>query len=418
MASDTITAASAPAQPVRDVDFSDPEFLREPWPHLMRLQDEAPVHWSETQRGWIVTRHEDVKACYADRRLAARRVDQFMRAVSPEVVEQLVEVRRFNTLNVNRMDGMDQIRIRTLLLKAFDRGAVRRQEDYIGQIVDEILARCAAEREFDFNKLVGAVLPTALVQRMFDLPDESRELLFKLASDFTAASGAAALTSDLLLRLEATLRSMNEVFAALIHEREQTPGEDVISTLVHARDGLHRLSHEELLVQLTGLVVAGAETTANSLGTQLVRIAQTPELLQRLRDAPECAPALVAELLRYPGTVKCMTRFAAEDIELGGQQIRRGDLIWIMNAAANVDPRVFPDPFRCDIDRENARDSMAFGPGLHHCVGHILARTELAMFFQRAFERFDVEILQQDFDMAPSYIFYGYRSLKVRFTPR
>jgi cytochrome P450 PksS len=89
-----------------------------------------------------------------------------------------------------------------------------------------------------------------------------------------------------------------------------------------------------------------------------------------------------------------------------------------MHAGANVDARHWDDPFTTEIDRENGRDSMAFGPGLHFCVGHILARTELTAFFTRAFKRFDIEILQEEFEMVPSYIFYGYKALKVRFTPR
>jgi cytochrome P450 PksS len=140
--------------------------------------------------------------------------------------------------------------------------------------------------------------------------------------------------------------------------------------------------------------------------------------MQRLRDDPDCAFALTTELLRYPGTVKCMTRYAAEDIELRGQKIAKGDLIWIMNAGANVDTRVFSEPFTTIIDRPNARDSMAFGPGLHFCIGHLLARTELAEFLKRAFRRFDIDILQDDVEMLSSYIFYGFRSLDVRFTAR
>jgi cytochrome P450 PksS len=124
------------------------------------------------------------------------------------------------------------------------------------------------------------------------------------------------------------------------------------------------------------------------------------------------------ELLRYPGTVKCMTRYAAEDIEIRGQKIAKGDLVWIMNGGANIDARVFDDPFVTNIDRPNPKEFMSFGPGLHFCVGHMLARTELKTFLAQAFARFDIEILQKDFAMVPSYIFYGYQELKVCFSPR
>lgn len=408
----------SPRDSVRDVSFADPAFLANPWRDIQRLQTEAPVYWSENQRGWIISRHADVKAAYSDPRLSAARVSQLFRDIPPEIVAQLEGVRKYTGLLVNRLDGEQHMRIRSLMLKAFDRGSVKKIESFIGEVVERVLDTCEAEREFDFAKVVGAVLPTTIMQRMFDLPDEYRPLLFSLASDFTSASAAATVTPELLLKLERSIRRLNEVFNELIAVREKHLGDDLISMLVHARDGLHRLDHDETLAQLHGLVVAGAETTANSLGTQLAHIVRHPALQERLRNDPDAAFNLVTELLRYPGTVKCMTRFAKEDIELHGQVIRKGDLVWIMNVGANVDSSVFANPLATDVDRTNLRDSFAFGPGMHFCIGHILARTELSEFFKRAFLRFNVEILQDNFEMAPSYIFYGYRELRVRFTPR
>jgi cytochrome P450 PksS len=403
---------------IRDVSFADPEFLADPWTPLIRLQEEAPVFYSKNQGGWIISRYDDVRAAFADRRLSAARVDQLFRGMPPELQKQLAAVRLYTGLIVNRLDGRDHTRIRVLMLKAFDRGAIQKVESFIGDVVDEVLDRCEEANEFDFSQLVSAMLPTRVMQRLFDLPDEYRPLLFELASNFTAASSAATVTPELLLQLDRSIRTMNDVFNTFIPQREANPGEDLISMMVHARDGLHKLSNDEMLAQLHGMVVAGAETTAHTLGTQLVKIAEDPALQERLRSDPDCAFNLTTELLRYPGTVKCMTRYAGEDIEMRGQKIAKGDLLWIMHAGANVDARHWDDPFTTEIDRENGRDSMAFGPGLHFCVGHILARTELTAFFTRAFKRFDIEILQEEFEMVPSYIFYGYKALKVRFTPR
>jgi cytochrome P450 PksS len=416
----TLAGLEAGTKPgaVADVSFADPAFLADPWTPLIRLQEEAPVFYSQNQGGWILSRHEDVRNAYADTRLSASRGDQLFRGMPPELREQLEWVGKFGRLNVNRMDAPDHTRIRVLTLKAFGGPTIRKVEGFIGEVVDELLDRCEAEREFDFTQFVAAFLPTRVMQRLFDLPDEYRPLLFEMASNFTAASSAATVTPELLLQLERSIQSMNEVFAEFIPGRERNPGDDLISTMIHARDGLNKLSHDEMLAQLHGMVVAGAETTAHTLATQLVRIAGEPALRDRLRADPDCAFALTTELLRYPGTVKCMTRYAAEDIEIRGQKIAKGDLIWIMNAGANIDARVFDDPFATIIDRPNQREFMSFGPGLHFCVGHLLARTELKVFLARAFARFDIEVLQKDFDMVPSYIFYGYRKLNVRFTPR
>jgi cytochrome P450 PksS len=412
--------ATAPAgtDEIQDVSFADPAFLADPWTPLTRLQREAPVFYSKNQGGWVISRHEDVRACYADRRLSAARGDQFFRGMPPEVLAQTENVRAFNRYNVNRLDGRDHMRVRVLLLKAFDGGAIRKVEQFIGEVVEEVLDECGRLGEFEFLETVSAVLPTRVIQRLLGLPDEYRPMLFNLAAEFTGASSSAAVTPELLIQLDRAIRSINEVFAEFIPLREKEPEEDLISMMVHARDGLNKLSNEEMLFNLVGLVVAGAETTAHSLATQTARIARDPALLQRLRDDPDCAFPLTTELLRYPGTVKCMTRYAAEDIELGGQQIAKGDLLWIMNAGANVDADVFAEPRTTIIDRPNLRDSMGFGPGLHFCIGHMLARTELSEFLKRAFARFDVEILQEEYEMVSSYIFYGFKTLNVRFTPR
>jgi cytochrome P450 PksS len=366
----------------------------------------------------VITRHADVRAAYADRRLSAARINQLFRNIPQDVAERLTSVRLYTGINVNRLDGPDHIRVRSLMLKAFDAGVVRNLQSFIGEVVDDLLDECAAAGEFEFSEMIGARLPATVMCRLFDLPPEYRSVLFDYATVSTNTTAAATVTSELLLRLEDAINEMNRVLNEKIREREVKPGTDLISTMVHARDGLNKLTHDELLAQLLALVVAGAETTAHTLATQLVMFDRNPELLARIRAEPDSAFAIVTELLRFPGTVKCMTRYAAEDIEIGGQNIAKGDLLWIMNASANVDPEVFAHPYRIDIERKNMRDAMSFGPGLHFCVGHMLARTELSEFFKRAYRRFDVEILQDRFEMVPSYIFYGYKNLRVGFRPR
>lgn len=403
---------------VGDVSFGDPAFLMAPWPELLRLQREAPVFFSKNENGWIISSHEHVRACYADRRLLAARGDQFLRGMPPEVAAGTPSLQAFNRYNVNRMDGRDQIRVRSLLIKAFSAGAVQKWAELVQTVVTEVLDECGRLGEFDFIEQVSAVLPTRIIQMLLGVPDEYRSLLFKLASDFTSSSGATSVTPESLFALEKTVSEINEVFAKFIPLREKDPQDDLISMMVHARDGLNKLSHDEMIYNLAGLVIAGAETTAHSLATQTARIARSPELVARLREEPEIAFGLTTELLRYPGTTKCMTRIAGENMELGGQQIARGDLMWIMNAGANVDPAVFDDAFETRLDRPNQEQSMAFGPGLHFCIGHLLARTELSQFLRQAFTRFDIDVLTEHPEMQPSYIFYGFKRLDVRFTPR
>ena len=411
-------ARSARPAEIADVSFADPAFQANPWPTLERLRRDAPIFYSKNQGGWIISRHADVRAAYADRRLSAARINQLFRNIPPDVAERAKSVRLYTGINVNRLDGSDHIRVRSLMLRAFDAGVVRDLSGFIGEVIEGILDKCEAAGEFSFSELVGSQLPTTVMRRLFDLPPEYQSIMFNYASVSTSTTAAAMVTPELLLRLEDAIVNMNGILNEKIRERERNPGTDLISSMVHARDGLNKLTHDELLAQLLALIVAGAETTAHTLAMQLVLFSRHPELRDRVRREPQSTMAIVSEFLRYPGTVKCMTRYAAEDIEMGGQQIAKGDLVWIMNASANVDPDVFPDPYTVDIERKNMRDAMSFGPGLHFCIGHLLARTELSEFFKRALARFDIEIMQDQFEMVPSYIFYGYRDVRVRFMPR
>ncbi|SCW70207.1 Cytochrome P450 [Sphingobium faniae] len=401
-----------------DISFADKAFLHDPWTPLQRLQREARIFFSEKQQGWIISRHEDVRAAYTDRRLSASRTNLWLRGMPQDVVDRVTAMRMFNTLNVNRLDGRDHMRTRTLLMKAFDANTIRYVDSFLGEIVNSVLDDCEARGEFDFVKVVSAVLPAWVTQRLLGLPDSYRSVIFEFASEYIATSTAAKLTPEILLQLDAVIRRTNDMFTDLIAEREQHLGDDIFSRLVHARDGLNRLSHDELLVNLNGLIVGAAETTANTLATQVVEIARRPNLVETLRNQPERAIDIVSELLRLPGTIRCFTRQALEDIEMHGQTIRRGDLVYIMNTAANVDPTVFPNPLEVDIDRPNLRDLMTFSTGFHFCIGHMLAKTMLVTFFREAFRRFDIEILQDPIEPVSSFIFFGYREVKVRFTPR
>lgn len=415
--SGTSEISKGTAAGVKDVDFAAAHFLTDPWPELVRLQTEAPIYWSEDRQGWLITRHADVKAAYADRRLSAARLGQFFRGLSPEVVVQLDAIRTYYAINVSRMDGPDHMRIRTLMLKAFNKSSIRKIEDFIDEAIDQILDNCEAAGEFDFNSLVSSKLPTIVIQKLLGLPDDTQGELFALASTVSAAVAAINPSDELMLAMEHSIRRLNDVFNDLIAEREKAPGDDLISTLVHARDGLHRLNHDELLACFHAIIVAGTETTANTLGVATHWIAREQRLVDRLRADPDCAYSLASELLRYPGTVKCRTRVAAEDFELHGQPIKTGDLVWIMNAGANVDEAVFSDPFTVDPDRDT-RQSMAFSPGLHFCIGYHLATLEVSQFIKKAFARFDIAILQDPIEMIPSYVFFGYKKLQVRFVAR
>ncbi|AZI35496.1 putative cytochrome P450 [Caenibius tardaugens NBRC 16725] len=401
-----------------DIDFADPAFLANPWPALMALQQDNPVFWSERNRGWIITRHADVKAAYADKRLSsARGLEQILRDIPQEDRDKVSAVSKYIPLTVNRLDGRDHMRVRTLMMKAFTPAIVRSLGPLIQSIVDRLLDDVGDGGEIDFGERISAMLPPLVIQHLLGIPESERNTLFGLVSDFTATTAAARVTPALVYKLDETLKTMNAIFSDLIADREKNPGNDLISLLVQARDGKARLSQDELLASFHAIIVAGAESTAHTLTTQIVQLCRRPDLQDLVRGDPEAAYPVVTELLRYPGTVKAMTRLAAESFTWHDQQIEKGDLLWIMNFGANVDERVFDAPLEIRADRDN-RESMAFGPGLHHCIGHMLSRLELATFFASAFDRYDISVPEQDMQYHPSFVFYALKSLKTNFRKR
>ena len=136
------------ARNVEDVNFADPAFLSDPWTPIIRLQQEAPVFYSENQKGWIISRHDDVRAVFADRRFLSSRPGQLFRGMPPELQQQLKAVRQYGGLQVVRLDGHDHIRIRVLMLKAFDHAVMRKVEGFVSDVVDEILDACERRGEF------------------------------------------------------------------------------------------------------------------------------------------------------------------------------------------------------------------------------------------------------------------------------
>lgn len=400
------------------IDFGSQAYLAAPWKTLLPIGEQAPIFWSKSLHGWVVIRHADVKAGYADPRLSARRMDLYRRVIQGDPDSLYPQFFKYQGLVVNMMDRPALTRVRALMLKAFGRQQVDLIAPALRGAVAELLDEAGRAGTLDFVETVASRLPMRVLQIMLGVSEAYNREFFTLASAIVRASGAAAPTGEQLETAEQAIGRLNDIFRALIAERRAHPSDDLLSALVAARDNADRLSEDELLAACLIIIEAGAETTVHMLGVATREIALRPDLQERTRHSVEEADKVAVELLRYPGLVMCMTRIAAEDFDWHDARVKAGDLLFLMNNAANMDADVFPDPERIDPDRPNQHASMAFGPGLHHCLGHLLARKELAEFLHATFRRFDVEIG----DGAPRYIssliFRGLESLPVQVTPR
>jgi cytochrome P450 PksS len=409
-----LSANHAGSDPSLDVDLFTQENLASPWQPLRRMAEEDPIFWSSRMQAWVLTRHADVKAAYADRRLSAARLEMYLRFLPPGASEKYAALIKSHRLNIVFLDPPAHMRIRTLVMKAFTRPEVEKMLPIIDGISEDILARCAELREFDYIEEVSSVLPTRVIQGMLGVPEAYTAEFFSLAATVIRAMGSALPSPELMADANSAIIRLNEVLRSLIEERRKQPGHDVLSALVQARDSGDRLSDDELMSACTTIVEAGAETTAHMLGIALHEIAQRPELTRLVQTGVEEALKVVDELLRFPSLVKGMTRIVAEPFVWHGRSLQRGDLAFMMNCAANVDPAVFERPFEIDPTRSQ-RDSLAFGPGFHSCIGSFLARAELSNFLHGVFRRFHVTVPEQDLRFVKSFVFRGYERLKVRF---
>lgn len=411
-----MNSAAHAALRLTDVNFGDPRFLADPWPIFARLRDEAPVFWSATHHAWIVTRHADVLQAFRDPRLSASRIVPFLEQIPGGLGDDFPLIRRFENAWITNVDDPVHGRLRRLMMNAFSKSVVEGLRPKAAQVSRELLAGVAG-REVDFVQDVARELPARVVAEMFGIPRGQRDAFAGWAARIQAATGAAVLTRAMVVDYHRTLEELNVALGALIDARRRVPRDDLLSEFVRARDEGDRLSEDELLGACHATIIGGFETTMHMLTLGLIELRERPGLRSYALAAPMSMQRTVDELLRYLGMTKGMLRIAREDFLWHDQAIHRGDLVFAMNAAANRDERAWDQPDEIDPERNNSR-SMAFGPGMHYCLGHLLARMELGEFFTAAFRGYEVELLSVERPWINSFTFRGLERLPVRLTVR
>ena len=399
-------------------DPRDPAILHDPFAVYRHLQDADPVHWCAPLRGWVVTRYEDCKTVLTDPRFSADRLSPF--------VEQLPAAERARVQNLEAsisrwsvfIDPPSHTRLRKLLAPGFTSRALVRMEKRVGEIVEDLLDQAASGREMDFIADFAYPLPASVVMVMLGVPlgDLDR---FKLWSDDLALFvGSAQATADKYARAERATAEMNAYFADLIRARRAEPEDDLISELLAGEGAGKHLDEAEISASCMFLLFAGHETTTNLLGSALWHLTQNPGQLARLIAEPSLAEHCVEEVLRYDGPINAMVRIATEPVEIAGRTIAPGARVFAMLNAANRDPRAFDDADVFDISRRPNRQ-MAFGHGIHFCLGAPLARLEGRIALRRVVARLeDIECPPEGPRRVDSLVLRGLASLPIQYRPR
>ncbi|GAA3793817.1 cytochrome P450 [Sphaerisporangium flaviroseum] len=391
------TTATGSVTATGTVNMMDPELMSDPYGGYSRIREQAPlVRGSFFGRGtplWLVTRYDDVKMVLGDGRFVnnpanvpgldienIREKEIAARGIPKEYAQYVLD-------SVLDADGADHLRLRKLVSRAFTARRVSELRPRVEEITEELLDRLADTAEdgvVDLLEHFAYPLPITVICELVGIPEQDRPQWREWGKALvTLRSG----------RMAVALREMVDHIHKLIERRRATPTGDLLTGLIRAQDeDGDRLSDTEMVTLVLTLVLAGHETTAHLIGNGTAALLTHPDQLALLQKDPALMPRAVHELMRWCGPVQATRlRYAAEDVEIGGMPVRRGEAVMAVLVGANYDPRRFDDPERFDLTRESdgRREShVGFGHGLHYCLGAALARQEGEVAFEALLRRF------------------------------
>ena len=372
----------------RKYDLYGPEFRADPACVFAQMREHDPVVRQPGVDGetpiWFVTRYDDVAAVLLD---DERFVRDPRSALSPEALEErnaafALALEAIENHMLNR-DGDDHRRLRRLVTKAFTPKRVEQLRPRIQAVAAELLDAVEPRGAMDLSADYAFPLPITVIAELLGVPADDQDR-FKEWSD---AIISPALDPEDMERFFEQMGEFVGYLTDFFAQRRAAPTDDLVSALLAARDESDALTEQELFGTVVLLIVAGHETTVGLIGNAVLNLLEHPDQLALLRADPTLIPRAVEEVLRFEGPVeRSLNRWAATDVNLGGQSIRKGDLVIPILAAAGRDPGRFPEPDRLDVTREDTRH-LAFGRGSHYCLGAPLARLEAEVALETLFRR-------------------------------
>ncbi len=404
------------------VDLLTPERVADPYPVFDDLRRHQPVHWNERYRAWFIHRHDDLLAALKDPRFSSDRI-------RPVFEHKLTEDQRKERAPTYRIlgewmvfrDPPDHTRLRKLVSRAFTPRAISLWEPRIAEVTEELIMNFAPLGGMDVIKDFAYPLPAVVIAEMMGVPPGDRDIFKEWSDDLMVLVFGARGVQGRRERAQAGLGELSGYLADLVrHYRNSSTTEDnLICSLIDAAEGDDTLTDDEITGTCILLLFGGHETTTNLIGNGLRALLNHPDQLDILRRSPQRGflRAAVEEILRFDGPSKMQVRMAAGDITLRGLTIRRHDMVYLVQAAANRDPEVFANPDRFDI-RRNPTAHVGFGFGLHYCLGAAVARLEGAIALDALVRRLPgLRPGPQGEEWHPTLISRGMESFPVSYNP-
>jgi len=369
-------------------DPLDPDHLRDPYPNYHALRAADPVHRSEVFESWLLSRHADVRSvlrapCFSVDR---SRTDPLGSAPLPPIAAEFADIAQALRRVLMFLDPPEHTRMRRLVAKAFHEAGMNGRRPRIQRIVEELLDAASEREEIDFIAEFAYPLPVIVIAEILGLPI-SEGAAFKRWSDDLGALLDPTLGREAFERCVNSVRDLHRFFSEVLSERRKRPRSDLVSALLAAEDASGRLTDSQLFSTCVLLLGAGHLTTTNLMGNALWALWRHPGERRRLGAHPELMRTAVEEFLRYDGPLQATGRLATAPYPIEDKTIQPGDFVVLLLGAANRDPAEFPDPDRLDVGRAPNRH-VAFGQGIHHCLGKDLARLNTKIALQAFLHRF------------------------------
>jgi len=380
--------------PVHEINPMHPEILKSPWGMNRRLREDAPVFQDPNSGIWFVSRYDDVVKLAMDHTTFSSKMFGANRATAGSEDTELAEIMSQGYPNVDTMLTQDpplQRRYRKFVDGAFSPSSLKALEPFIESLANQLIDSFIDEGECEFLSSFGIPLPLRVIISQMGAPEKDMPLFRKWTEAFIG-NLSQQLDREGTLNAARDIVEFQHYFVDRMNERRENPQDDILSKLVNASiDGEQSLNDAECLSMLSQILVAGNETTSASLTEGMWLLIENPDQYELIKNdpSPEMISRLVEEVLRISSPSSNMFRRTTKDVEMHGVTIPENSILFARFASANQDSERFPEPEKMNLMRDNLKEQVAFGKGVHHCLGAALSRREMNVGFKVIFERIE-----------------------------
>ena len=395
--------------PKRELSKAEQDFFQNPYP-AYQLARNTRLIFDEANQFWRVTNFQDVDDILKDPRFAKKPPP------GTEVNSPIRQVDRFSRSILN-LDPPDHTRLRALMVKAFNARGMEAMRPGIGDLVEQLIDKVHQRGSMEVKSEFAHPIPSTIISDMLGIPEADRRRFAHLSNDIVRYGNDLLQAND--DKADQAVHEFEKYIGSLFASKRQTPGDDLTTALINARDEQGALTEEELNQNIRLLFIAGHETTVNLICNAVIALARHDAQRQRLIQDPKLMPGAIEEFLRYDPSVQQLPRVAQQDVEMDGQTIRAGQMVVLMLGSANHDPKTYTEADQLDVTRPFTR-SKSFGGGAHFCLGAQLARIETEIALNALLKRMpDFKVTNLNtLTYPPNPFFRGPERLDITWHPR